>query len=142
MATNTGPDLDGAAAAVALLLDDTCHIHRDNTARDGTVDPNTLVLTIPDPPMIYNGPCMAKGEFGPGTGGASEGEGGQAIVAASYILTLPLDTVDILVGDYVEITSSRRDRRLPGESFVVTEVLYKTMAVSRKCRMRRVEKVL
>lgn len=136
MATNTGPDLTGAQASVEALMDDTCQIYRYANDRDGTFDPSTLAITDPVPLLIYDGPCMVRGE----PTDRRTNDGGQTYADTIYNLTLVVGA-DIKAGDVCKVTSSRRDPHIGGEEFDVLEVLYKTFAISRKCRMKRREAV-
>jgi hypothetical protein len=136
VATNTGPDLSGAQAAIELLMDDTCQVRRGDNDRADTYDQVTLAVIDTAPVLIYDGACMVRGE----PTDRRTVDGGQTYADTIYNLTLPVGA-DVKVGDVCTVTSSRRDPHMGGETFDILEVIYKTFAISRKIRMKRRERV-
>lgn len=139
MATETGPDLSGAAAAVELLMDDTCTASTVTDPRAWVKDPETLRLSPPPgDSTVYDGKCKFKplGNSAPGA------EGGAQLVLGQYKLDLPLSAPELLEGQTVLIGSSRRMPSAAGTIFHVKEPILKTMAVQASYvveRRRRVE---
>lgn len=134
MASNTGPDLDGARIAVEALMDDTCIVLRPSPEGSETIDPVSLKRVKTPPTQIYDGRCSVGTASRPGQ--PFENVGGDQRGLAGYSLSLPiLQAPELLAGDIVRITSSRRDPQLSGTQFLIDEVAYKTMAISRKAQM-------
>lgn len=122
----TGPDLSPAVAAVERLMDDTCTITRDPAGTDDAVL-NQVTGLLEDNPesLIYSGKCSIRMS---------------AAGVASYI-TIPLSAPELLAGDVVLVTSTRRDPSLVNQSFTLKKPLYGTMSVSRKATLEEPDEV-
>lgn len=140
MATRTGPDLSPAEAALNGLMDDICVITRDTGGtEDAVLDQSTGELIDSSPEAKYTGACLLSAPRG--LVSRPQEEGGNYYSQSNYSLSLPLKamredpTREPVKGDYVTITSSRRDPGAVGKVFRITEVITKTMAASRKCSL-------
>lgn len=131
MATTTGPDLTPAVRAVERLMDDTCVIVRNpGGVQDAVLNQVTGALVDPDSrDPVYRGKCKIGGT---GLVLGSRTEGGVSFEGETLALSLPLDSPQLLEGDVVTMTSSRRDPQLKGQTFTVIRIIYSSMAVSRK----------
>lgn len=116
-------------------MDDRCTITRDPTGNsDAVLDPNTLKLTAPDPDdvgIVYSGACKVR-SVGLGTRDNYRDFGGQAVISSAYVGSIPLSAPVPSKGDLLRITASRRDPALVGRVFIVSELAYSTLSVSRR----------
>lgn len=139
MATEHGPDLEAGRLAVEALMDDTCVIARPapDGSKDVELDPVTLKpLPGQDATTLYDGPCTIS----PADTTAQESTvGGQAQTTTRYKLKLPINDspADLLTGDQVTLSSSRRDPAAVGRTYLVSEETTGTMSVSRMVLMTR-----
>lgn len=134
MSTSTGPNLASAQRAIEKMMDDTCTITRG----DGEPVLNTASgsMVIDDPTEVYSGKCMLSPE---GDRLGVVVEGGGSVRPTTYRGSIPIDSGgdDVVPGDILTVTSSRRDPGLVGQTFRVDRALSGTFAVSRKFRLER-----
>jgi hypothetical protein len=146
MASTTGPDLTTAQESVERLQDDACIITRTSAA--AVLNQVTGKMEYPPPATIYN--AASTGEGGrsladsDGTGGrcsinypsntqpSYREEGGRQILRSVLEAKLPIDAPLIREGDILTVVSSRRDPQLVNQVFRVSDVIEKSMAVSRR----------
>ena len=137
----TGPNLEPGRKALELLMDDTCTITRDpsGTGDDG-FDQATGTYTPPpsDVSTVYSGKCMLSVQGNVGREGSS---GGGSFQIVGYKLQIPISGPELHVGDWVELTSSRRDPAQVGKRFQVTRPQYATMAMTRAASLTGEETV-
>lgn len=138
MATETGPDLSAGQRAVELLMDDTV---RASAATDpaGWVLNAALRLEPPADSVVYDG--KAKLRALGSVGGTVAGEGGRQYGLDGYRLDLPLSAAELLEGQTVALTSSRRMPQAVGDLYVVKAPLVKTMAVQASYIVERRKRV-
>ncbi len=152
MASKTGPDLDGARAAVEALMDDAAIIRYDPQGRNDDQWDHTTGRRIrpnPDSSEVYNASSVG---FGGRSLADTDHLGGKCkvqVAAASsipreareggaqtpteyYNVGLPWDAPIPRKGAEIEIVSSRRDPDLVGQRLVVRSNHYGTFLVSRK----------
>jgi hypothetical protein len=145
MASTTGPDLTDAREAVEALQDDACLITRPSPATFNQVTGN---MDSAAPAVVYSAASIGDGGRSladqDGTGGrcsisypssARAGyreEGGRQVLDSVPEARLPLDAPLVKEGDTFTVVSSRRDPQLVNQSFRVSDVIEKTMAVSRR----------
>lgn len=135
MTTFTGPDLSAAVAAVNRLMDDTCRILDDRGTRDAILDPTTLAMIDPEPPILYEGHCLVSHQ----TLQPDDLELGDAPVTQSLQpIKIPIDAAGpFAAGNRLVVLSSRRDSALAGTMFEVVHIPVHTFAVMRELRCRR-----
>lgn len=147
MASTTGPDLTAAKEAVEALQDDSCIITRPQTGA-AVLNQTTGKMEAPAPLTIYSHASLGEGgrslSDSDGTGGrCSVGypsnaqtryrvEGGRQTLDPTPVAKIPIDSPLVKEGDIFTVMSSRRDPRLVGQEFRVSEVVEKSMAVSRR----------
>jgi hypothetical protein len=145
MASTTGPDLTTAREAVERLQDDSCIITRAGAA---VLNQVTGKMESPAPATIYNAASLGEGGRSladkDGTGGrcsinypsntqpSYREEGGRQILRSVPEARIPLDAPLVLEGDILTVISSRRDPQLVNQSFRVSDVVEKSMVVSRR----------
>lgn len=127
MATETGPDLSGATAAVEALMDDTVLVSSNTDPSSWVLNPTTLRLEPPADTVIYSGPCKVKplSTVRPPV----SSEGGVSLVVEAYKLDIPIDSPLLPQGSTGALTSSRRFSVAVGQVFEIKSVITKTMAV-------------
>lgn len=128
MSTTTGPDLTPARLAVERLMDDTCEIRRNvDGVDDAVLNQATGLLEDPTPlEPFYTGPCSLR----------------MSAQGVASTIAVPLAAPELLPGDVVKMTSTRRDPVLVGEAYVIKKPLYNSMAVSRRAVLREPDEVI
>lgn len=145
MASTTGPDLTVAREAVERLQDDACIVTRAGVA---VLNETTGVMESPAPTTVYSAASVGEGgrslADADGTGGrcsvsypsnARSGyreEGGRQVLDSVPEARVPVDAPLIKEGDIFTVVSSRRDPQLVTKSFRVSDVIEKSMAISRR----------
>lgn len=128
------PDLSAAREAIGGLMLDDFTVTRDPQGdADDTFDYTTGGLT---PPVgDTSTPYAGKGKISPaGTQGRPQAQGDRPYEATDYSFSVPLEGgYEPKVGDLITCTGSVRDPFLPGKQWLVTDPVYGTFAVSRKC---------
>lgn len=134
----TGPNLTAAERQVERLMDDACRIEQNMGGDvDAVLDQVTGELVQPAPVTVYVGKCTITG----GGGASVTEEGGQLLARDPYQVQLPLSWLrahpdqEPQVGMTLLVTSARRDPRLVGRQFDITDVEAKTFSVSRRCTL-------
>jgi hypothetical protein len=146
MASTTGPDLTFAQEAVERLQDDACIITRPS--EPAVLNQLTGKVENPPPALIYS--AASTGEGGrsladaDGTGGrcsvsypsnaraSYREEGGRQVLDSTPEAKLPIDAPLVKEGDIFTVVSARRDPQLVNQTFRVSDVIEKSMAVSRR----------
>lgn len=134
----TGPDVSAGEEAFERIMDDGVTLTRDvaGTA-DAILDNGTGQLVQAARQLIYAGKAMITGQGG----GSTSERSGQYIVPSSPTLYLPLSYMranpgaEPARGDYVTVTSSRRDPAMVGRVYEVVDLSGGTIIVSRKCTL-------
>jgi len=142
-----GPDLTFATAKLAelMFMPDgvtpacTILVERDPGGEGDTVvdvdpeSPTYLQASRPNPDWaeIYDGPALVKAET---QRASTASEGGAGVLLEPYLVTLPLPSPELLVGDRVTVVTNVRDPALVDKVLRVAEPLYFTFAVSRQAR--------
>lgn len=145
MASTTGPDLTAAREAVEALQDDACIVTR--AEGPDVFNEATGKMESPPPTVVYSAASVGEGGRSladeDGTGGrcsvnypsnARSGyreEGGRQVLDSIPEARVPVDAPIIQEGDTFTVVSSRRDPQLVTKTFRVSDVIEKTMAVSR-----------
>lgn len=145
MASTTGPDLSAAKEAVERLQDDSCIVTRVSTA---VFNETTGKLEYPAPATIYSAASLGEGGRSLADSGGTGGrcsvnypssaraqyrtEGGRQILDSTPEARLPVDAPLVREGDIFTVVSSRRDPQLVNQVFRVSDVIEKSMAVSRR----------
>jgi len=130
-------NLAPAERAVTKLMTDDCTITRDSEGvGDDTWDDvlGTYTRPSPDESEIYSGKCMVlPTPLGsrPGQSAAVEDPGSRELR-----ILIPLDQVDVAIGDVVTVTASRRDPALVDRTFAVIGTVAQTFAVYRQLDVR------
>lgn len=117
--------LRGRTAAESLMVD-ACIIDRPTS--QGT-DPGTGAVTPTYSAALYTGKCRVQAV---GTQAANPVAGEHQLTVLGHVVQLPVDSVVYRVGDRVRITAASLDPTLVGRSFLVTSMLHKTHATSRR----------
>lgn len=127
----TGPNLEPGRKALERLMDDSCVITRDPSGTaDDTFDQTTGAYTPPagDVTTVYTGKCLLTAQSNVGRE-ANRGGGSYAVVG--YKLQIPVAGPLLHVGDWVKLTSSRRDPAQVGKKFQVARPQYSTLTMTR-----------
>lgn len=147
MATQTGPDLNNARAAVERLMDDTCTITIDaQGAGDDVLNDADGSLTPPDPDASTIYDDTTTGDGGRALGARCKvspaGLAPQTIIEGDvdisqrvYNGSIPWDAPMPPVGGVLKVTSSRRDPQLVNEEFQIRSVVVSTFLVARKMQL-------
>lgn len=112
-------------------MEDTCVITRDSSGTgDDVFNQETGLYTPPpgDEATVYSGPCLLTVQ---GNVGREGNRGGGTMQIVGYKLQIPIAGPELEVGDWVELTSSRRDSASVGRKFQVMRPQYSTMAMTR-----------
>ena len=136
MATSTGPNLEPGRIAVEKLMDDTCDVYLPATPHKQDRDPETLRVlpaTASRGARIYNnGRCKVKDATNNARGAPVAQEGGQMLVVSASQVDFPLGDVPASgfpTGCTIVVRSSRRNRFLVGNEYIVREPVEKSLAV-------------
>jgi hypothetical protein len=105
---------------------DACIIDRP-TGQGTDPDTGAVVTTYSEP--LYTGKCEVQ-QVGTQAGNPNAGE--HQLTVLGHVVKLPVDTVVYRVGDRVRITAATLDPTLVGRTFLVTSMLHKTHATSRR----------
>lgn len=134
----TGPDVSAGEEAFERIMDDGCTLTRDLDGTAGAfLDSTTGQLVQAALALVYSGKCLITGQGG----GSSTDRAGQHVVPSSPTLYLPLSHMRLNPaaephrGDYVTVTSSRRDPAMVGRVYEVVDLSGGTITVSRKCSL-------
>lgn len=106
---------------------DACTIDRP-TGQQGT-DPDTGAVTPTYGDPLYTGKCRVQ-QLDTQSGNPVAGE--RQLTVLGHVVKVPVDTVVYRVGDRVRMTSVALDPTLVGRVFLVTSMLHKTHATSRR----------
>lgn len=118
--------LAGRALAEEQMVD-ACII--DRPTGQFTTDPNTGVVTPTYSAALYTGKCRVQAV---GTQAANPIAGEHQLTVLGHVVQLPLDSVVYRVGDRVRMTTASLDPTMVGRAFLVTSMLHKTHATSRR----------
>lgn len=137
----TGPNLEPGRKAMERLMEDTCVVSRDSSGtNDDVFNQDTGVYTPPpnDVATVYTGKCLLSVQ---GNVGREAGRGGGSFQIVGYKLQIPISGPTLEVGDWVELTGSRRDPANIGKRFQVGRPQYGTMALTRAASLTAEENV-
>jgi len=112
------PVLEGARAAAARLMTETCTITRAGTGTQ-VYDPATDTFTEPARTTVYSGPCRVKAPTG---GDRRVSAGDDVYTLDTYVVSIPVSSTAIRTDDQVSISAAADDPRLVGMALRVQAV--------------------
>lgn len=101
---------------------------------DGTIDPATLVLTPPDPTVVYTGACRVRA---PTLDDTTRVFGDVPVTETSFVSTWAWNIPDVQVGDDVTVVSVG-DPHVHTRTFRVVAVGHRSYLINRKVGMEEV----
>lgn len=127
-------NLDNARRKVESFMTEEAQVYAPDAIHRAAVDPLTLALTFPTSAKLYDGVCKIKDITSQSSrgGGATTGEGGQALLVVGTKIDFPIGDVPdagFPEGALIVCTSALRMPQLVGAQYRARQAVLKTFGI-------------